>query len=480
MRKLQCQSCNSVLDWDGTEEIIVCPSCGMRYQMYSKTPKERARAAALKGGCFADRPILSGPDTGKVLYASWLPEGWTYKVGCDSNIFRHGASVSTPFVPFIVLMSSDHKSYITHYTTNGYVDPGPGGMPNGAAVGMGALMGRGPTFLTPAGDVMIVGKTGFMGQESSNDPSSLGVPSYNRWRELVSAADYCDEIAVLNGYLSNLSIMNQQDEMDDVSKARIAEVKKTLPDQVAQTVWWDWCRKLYRGVHDGEEYAMVCEAQIATSGFNVEEAAYKNEVNQGSANTGIFGALMGGFMQPSMPQSSLPRWWQTDYEAVMLCPVERFDEIYAEYLKFIETLELGRDFKSEQDRVGAFIVQEAARAQNTLNDTMMQMAADNMASAQRRSDIIRETNDYTTGVMRDMAASNSASMDRVHNMQSEMIGGYNVYQGTDGNLVRADISFDHVYQGTGTNSDTLIGIEGGWLEPGVDFVPLDRIKGGDY
>ena len=430
MRKLQCQSCNSVLDWDGTEEIIVCPSCGMRYQMYSKTPKERARAAALKGGCFADRPILSGPDTGKVLYASWLPEGWTYKVGCDSNIFRHGASVST-------------------------------GMPNGAAVGMGALMGRGPTFLTPAGDVMIVGKTGFMGQESSNDPSSLGVPSYNRWRELVSAADYCDEIAVLNGYLSNLSIMNQQDEMDDVSKARIAEVKKTLPDQVAQTVWWDWCRKLYRGVHDGEEYAMVCEAQIATSGFNVEEAAYKNEVNQGSANTGIFGALMGGFMQPSMPQSSLPRWWQTDYEAVMLCPVERFDEIYAEYLKFIETLELGRDFKSEQDRVGAFIVQEAARAQNTLNDTMMQMAADNMASAQRRSDIIRETNDYTTGVMRDMAASNSASMDRVHN-------------------VRADISFDHVYQGTGTNSDTLIGIEGGWLEPGVDFVPLDRIKGGDY
>ena len=99
---------------------------------------------------------------------------------------------------------------------------------------------------------------------------------------------------------------------------------------------------------------------------------------------------------------------------------------------------------------------------------------------QRRSNIIRETNEYTSGVMHDMMASNSASMDRVRNMQSEAIGGYNVYQGTDGNLVRADIGFDHVYQGTGQHSDTLIGVEGGWLEPGVDFVPLDKIDGGNY
>ena len=469
MRKLQCQSCGAVLDWDGITDIITCSACGMRYQMYQRTSEERMRAAALQTDCFAERPVLSGTDTGQVWYSSWLPKGWSYEIGCDPNFFRYGASVATPFVPYILIFSPDRTSHMKHYTSNGYMDPGNAPL----------------AFSTPAGDVMLVGKGG-VGGAVSNDPSSLGVPSYIRWRSLTSASAYCDEIAVLDGYCSNLSLMDEQTEMDEVVLGRIEQVKKSVPDVVAQHLWWDWRRKLYRAFHGNVPYVVVAEAQIATSGFNVEDAALAAERQQrrqervGTGLVGIFGAVAEGLSQMSQPQSGLPRWWQTDYEAVFTCPSDLFEELYPEYLKFISTLELGRDFKAQQDMVAAVIAQASAQAQGTVNHAMAQMAADRAASMQRRNDIIRETNDYTTSVMHDMMASNSASMDRVRNMTSEAIGGYNVYQGADGNLVRADVAFDHVYQGTGQYSDTLVGVEGGWLEAGVDFVPLDQIKGGEY
>lgn len=469
MRKLQCQSCGAVLDWDGIDEIITCPSCGMRYQMYQRSTEERARAAALKSGCFAERPVLSGGDAGKVWYNAWLPKGWSYEVGCDPDLFRHGASVATPFVPYILIFTPDRTCHVKHYTSNGYMDPGSMSL----------------AFGTPAGDVSIAGK-GAMGGGGSNDPSSLGLPSYIRWRPLVSASDYCDEIALLDGYCTVLSVMDEQIEMDDVVKGRIEQVKASVDDAVARSLWWDWRRKIYRAVHGDVGYVVVAEAQITTSGFNLEderlaaERAQRRQERAGTGLAGIFGAVADGLTQMAQPQSSLPRWWQTDYEAVFVCPSECFEELYPEYLKFISTLELGRDFKEYQDMMVAFVAQSRAQAQGSVNNAMAQMAADRAASMDRRSEIMRDLSEHTSNVMHDMMDSNSASMDRVRNMQSEAIGGYNVYQGNDGNLVRADIGFDHVYQGTGSYSDTLVGVEGGWLEPGVDFVPLDKIDGGRY
>lgn len=489
MRKLQCQTCNSVLNWDGVEEIITCPACGMRYQMFQRTPEERKKAAAQKGNCVAPRPMKHGSDIGKVYYNSWLPEGWDYDVDSDQEIFRHGASASTPFCPYILLVSPDRTAHMKHYTTNGYVDPGPRGMPN-TAVNMSFITGRPGTPMTPTGDVSFAGKDPMMGGAQSNDPSSLGMPSFTRWRIITTAAEYCDEIAVLDGYLSNLELGRTQTEMDDVAKARIEQVKNAIPDAAATQIHWDWCRKLYRGTHNGAEYTMICEAQIASSGFDVEEAqmaaerqaqrAQTPQQNNGGFLAGVFNAIGEGLSQMVAPTSNLPRWWQTDYEAVFVCPTEQFETLYPHYLKFISTLELGEDFRATEEMIRNHLQQVAMQVQGTIANAQMNIAAQNAASWERKNAIIQDKNEYTNNIMHDMMASNAASHDRVANMHSEMIGGYNVYQGADGNLVRADTAFDHVYQGTGQMSDWLVGTEGGWLEPGTDFVPLDQIKGGNY
>lgn len=490
MRKLQCQTCNSVLDWDGLQDIITCPSCGMRYQMFQKSEAERAKAAAQRGNCVAPRPMKHGSDIGKVYYNSWLPEGWDYDVNSDPDIFRHGASASTPFVPYILLVSPDHSAHMKHYTTNGYMDPGPGGMPN-TSIDMSFMTGRPGTPMTPTGDVSFVGKGLMTGGGQSNDPSALGMPSFTRWRTIISASEYCDEIAVLDGYLSNLTLVSQHDEMDEVSRNRIEQVKKMIPDAAASSVCWDWCRKLYRGTHAGAEFMMVCEAQIASSGFNVEEARMNAEREaarsqrrqqqpQGGFLSGLLNSIGDGFSQMMAPTSRLPRWWQTDYEAVFVCPTEQFEDLYPQYQKFISTLELGEDFRATEDMIRNHLQQESMKTQGVISNAQMNIAAQNAASMERRSAILADKNAYIGGVMNDMAASNAATNERVANMHSEMIGGYNVYQGADGNLVRADIGFDNVYQGTGSMSDWLVGTEGAWLEPGSDFIPLGKIEGGRY
>ena len=464
----------------------------MRYQMFQKTAQERAKAAAQKGNCVAPRPMKHGSDEGKVYYNSWLPEGWDYDVDSDPQPYRYGASAGTPFVPYILLVSPDHTAHMKHYTTNAYMDPGPGGMPN-PAMNMSMLTGQPGTPMTPTGDVTFAGKDPMAGGMQSNDPSCLGIPSFTRWRNILSASEYCDEIAVLDGYLSNIEVISEQNEMDQVAQERIEQVKKMIPDMAASSVCWDWCRKLYRGTHAGSEFVIVCEAQVASSGFNIEEAqmnaermaarAQKKQQQQQQRSgflSGLFNSIGDNFSQMTAPRSKLPRWWQTDYEAVFVCPTDQFEELYPHYQKFISTLSLGDDFKATQDMIAAHIQNEASKARGVISNAQANIAAQRAASMQRRSAIIQETNDYTTGVMHDMMASNAASHDRSANMMSEMIGGYNVYQGVDGSPIRADIGFDNVYQGTGAMSDVLIGTEGNWLEPGVDFVPLGKIEGGRY
>jgi hypothetical protein len=147
----------------------------MRYQMRKKSPQERAVENARKGNCVAPRPVKRGGDVGKIYYNSWLPEGWDYEIGSDTTIFRYGASAGTPFVPYITIYSPDYTAYMRHYTSNAYMDPGPGGMPN-TSMEMSFLTGRPGTPMTPTGDVSFVGKGLMAGDRPSNDPSALGLP----------------------------------------------------------------------------------------------------------------------------------------------------------------------------------------------------------------------------------------------------------------------------------------------------------------
>lgn len=460
MRKLQCTSCGAALEWDGCAEVVTCGACGMRYQMTPRDPHRARMANACKGGCVAPRPVLEGDDYGLVYFDSWPPQGWRYQIELGDIRFRYG-SVATPLVPTIVMFSDDGRALIAHTTSNAYADAPQMGM--GAASAGGGLLGA---FMGAAGAA-----TGAPG-----DPSSLDPQTFTRSRPLASAAQICDEVAAFRASRYGLQILRveqESDQPDRIAQAKYQELLKTAPPDMLNSVWSEWHRKVYRAAaQDGDEYAVLAEVEVTTNGFNVRQP------RQGQGG-GFLASLMGQVAQ-SIGSGLQPRTWQTDYELFAFCPIGEFGQVAGEVDRVRESVRLGVDFKQAEARIRQFMQQQAMRVQASVNGAMAQMAADNARHADRMSSIIRDSNDYTTNVMHDMMASNAASHDRVANMHSEMIGGYNVYRGADGDLVRADTAFDHVYQGNVDGQDWLVGVEGGWLEPGVDFVPLGKIEGGNY
>ena len=453
MKMLRCQCCNATLAWDGRSEVVTCESCGMRYQMTPRDPRRAALEGALAGGCVAPRPYLNDEDRGKVCFVSWLPQGWEY--GFDHVDPNRYGSIATPFVSTIVMHTPDSSHAIAYTTSNAYVDA-----PQMGTMAMGGLFdGMANAFGTGVG-----------GEQSHLDPRTN-----MRMRPLASAAQICDEAAMLRVAPFGLrlcQVIQETDQADDIAKSRFREMASELPPDVRQSVWSEWHRKLYSALlPDGTDCVVMAEVEVTTNGFNVRER------HQG---TGDFWPNMLGQFAQAMSQPAQPRIWQTDYELVMFCPTSDFQATFVECNHVRESIRRGPDFTQYEETIRAFMQQMAMQTQATINNATAQMMSNNAAHASRMSAIIQDMNDHTTSVMHDMAASSAATNERVANMHSEMIGGYNVYQGTDGNLVRADTTFDHVYQGNVNGQDWLVGVEGDWLEPGVDFIPLDQIPGGNY
>ena len=161
---------------------------------------------------------------------------------------------------------------------------------------------------------------------------------------------------------------------------------------------------------------------------------------------------------------------------IFAAPDEQFDELRDQFEHVRSSIELGYDFERYKAQVQGYLEQHQMINQQITANAMANMAAEQAASWDRRSAIIRETNDYTTNVMHEMQASTAATHDRVANLHSEMLRETNVYYGTDGRLVEADIGYDHVYQYQ-PDQDWLLGVEGDWLTPGVDFTELGRADG---
>lgn len=463
MKMLRCQCCNATLAWDGRSEVVTCESCGMRYQMTPRDPRRAVLENALVGGCVAPRPYLNDKDRGKVCFVSWLPQGWEY--GFDQVDPNRYGSIATPFVSTIVMYTPDSSHAIAYTTSNAYVDA-----PQMGTSTMGGLFGGiASAFGGVAGD----GMAGASGGQSPLDPRTN-----MRMRPLASAAQICDEAAMLRVTPFGLQlrqVIQETDQPDDIAKARFREMASELPPDVRRSMWSEWHRKLYSALlPDGTECIVMAEVEVTTNGFNVCEP---HRANQQAG--GFWPNMLGQFAQ-AMGQPMQPRIWQTDYELVMFCPTSDFQATFVECNRVRESIQRGPDFVQYEETIRTFMQQMAMQTQASINNATTQMMRDRAAHANRMSAILQDMNDHTTSVMHDITASSAATNERVANMHSEMIGGYNVYQGTDGNLVRADIGFDHVYQGNVDGQDWLVGVEGDWLEPGVDFIPLDQIPGGNY
>ena len=484
MKQLTCTGCGATLQWDGASNVVECQFCGARFAMRgAEAGGGRSvdwRAEALKGGCVADRPCLEScvlelNDTGAVYYKSWLPKGWRYSV--YPNMLLYGQSIGSPFVPGIRMVSPDGRSSITHFTTNSYQDPG-----NRQLGLLQPRMGLFGMMNVATMDGMQPGD-GHMGIDGLiHFPRSvMDARDFIRLRHFVPAANYCDELA-MDTQVQGLQAVGQATD-DDFARQRMEQLLSQAPEQVRQNFWYEWCRRTYRGTLNGEPVIVVAETEVSTNGWNVQQAAYAQQAPQPQEQHGFFGrmaAAMGNAAQQAaagMMQANMPKPWNTDYDLVMVAPEAEAEAVFAEFEQVRRSIELGRDFQQTQETLRRIMMQAMQQAQGAWNNATAQMAADQAASWDRRSATIAETNAYTTNVMREMNANTAATHDRVAGMHSEMIREVNSYSGYGGRVVEADIGYDHVYQstpGSRWGTDAYIGVEGDWLEPGVDFVELPK------
>ena len=187
----------------------------------------------------------------------------------------------------------------------------------------------------------------------------------------------------------------------------------------------------------------------------------KEEVKE-EPQQGWKGMLKKGFNV--LKDQMTPKYWMRCYDCLF---VNIEDKEMAHM--FIENIQFTPNyFKLSQQRMMQ-IQQMINQTNQNVQNAQMRMAMDRQASQNRMWNTINQTQNEISDIQHSMYQSNSDTMDRVRNGWSEAIREVNSYDTMGGNLVEADLSYDHVYQ----NNDTFVGVSGGTLD-NSDYTELDR------
>ena len=312
------------------------------------------------------------------------------------------------------------------------------------------------------------------------------------------ASAICDGMISQNSALSGASVVSQT----DTPNGKTAElIKKNIDEYVSLGIidpGWSYSKKIY-SVKDqsGALWTKIIECAI-TYGFlpvpKEEMMMYQMLQQQRARSAGMLGmlrpniaamagAMMAGQQQIAPPQPKLR--WTVHY--IVETSVKEGSGVDAEnvHTRIRDTFETLPLFSAETEKVRQYLNMCAMQEQNAVNGALEQMNRDNMASWDRRQQIVSDTAAYTSGVMHQMFDSNAATSQRVNNLRSEQLREVNTYYTaagggyTDPRVVEADIGWDHVYQNT-QDPDVFAASTGAApLEFGVDFEEL-KPTDGDY
>ncbi|MBR5974035.1 MAG: hypothetical protein IK020_02515 [Clostridiales bacterium] len=262
-----------------------------------------------------------------------------------------------------------------------------------------------------------------------------------RMRSFMSASEYCDYMVRRWTPFAPTAVAAESGE-DEITLKWRQDALKTIDRNTLDAAVFDYKKRIYHVEYQGTRYFLQTETEVYTN-------------------------------------RAVPNIWCTNYEMYVYAPEMMWKSVLEEYEKVKRTIRLGRDYPRFRQMAEEMLRQKYMECQNIAANGMMNIAMARQQSAMRQSQIIADTNAYTTGVARQMMQDNAASHQRSANMFSEMIRGENAYRGTDGKVYTASTRWDHVYQG-GHTGDTFVMTEGEFLRPGVDFEELGKIDKGDY
>jgi DNA-directed RNA polymerase subunit RPC12/RpoP len=421
MINLKCQQCGAALHWDGQGNVVQCTYCGAEYLMHPRQEKLQKRVDPYVGtGEVQGIPIIQGNDcSGLCPISSYVPKGWQVCARQAPDDY-YGDHVGNPFVVEAEYRSPDHSAFVLYRGPNSYTD---------------RKLSRVPLLK----QIDVLG-------------------SYLRVGSPFGAEQYCD-------YLAQRDLQPVSGQKLKVEEADGAELErqKTIYNQYAaqgfQQITSEWKRVFYSFAgQDRKQKTASVETRL-------------NDVHKGMQSTsgsGFFGQLMGQMFNMD------EHYWETQYEFIIVADREAFDRVYPIAQKINESIREAPDL----DRIRQSLIQYL---QNLKNQTAMAVHQQEMASWNRRSQIIMDTHNHAMNTMREMNANTAATHQRVANMHSEMIRGVNTYHTVSPgygrpDVVEADVRWDHVYQNT-QNPDVFVSTENIWLDPGVDFEELKRTNG---
>ena len=455
MQSLICRQCKASLNWDGVSELVKCEYCGTQYLMHPRRGSPSGQGVSVGLGEVSPIRTSRGRLTGTALAKCYVPKGWKVSTGDPEER-------SNRMVPLSLraeFSSPDENAFITYTGMSAYdhLEPIPQNAP--------------------------------MQGQISHPNLVIGLA----YRD---AEAICDGMISQNTALANASVLSRTDVPDGKAAALI---KKNVDEYTTLGIidpGGNYSRKIY-SVKDrnGSSWQKIIEC-VVTSGFlpvpQHEILMYQMLQQQRARSAGMLGMLrpgiaaMAGSMMAAQQQIQPPQpklRWTVHY--IVETSVKEGSDADAEkiHTKIRDTFETLPLFDAETEKVRQYLNMCAAQEQNAVNGALEQMNRDNMASWDRKQQIVSDTSAYTSGVMHQMFDSNAATMDRVNNLRSEQLREVNTYYTAadggygDPRVVEADIGWDHVYQNT-EHPDIYAASTGeAPLEFGVDYEELKQTDG---
>ena len=455
MQGLICQQCHAALNWDGQSEIVRCEFCGTQYRIHPRQRQQSGSGVRVGRGEVSEIQTTRGSYAGHALVRSFIPKDWTVQ----TNAPEQEMNVLCPLTIRVDYAAPGGDAVISFTGTRAFrhLEPTPQTM---------QLQGR------------------------------ISMPDRIIGLVYRDAGAVCDGALQGNPAISDVKLLSAADRPDDWASALMQQQLQEYAAAGTLNPGGNWARKTADvRDQDGAAWRKQIEALVLYAYLPVpqgEQMAWQM-LQQSRARTmgammGMRGGLLGGLManmtaqQPQAPQPKLQ--WAVQYmieTSVRHGSAEPAMDYAQKIRDSIEVLPL---MEREIARLRETLALQVCRDNAAVSDAMAQMNREQMASWDRKQQIIQGASDYGSNVMHQMFQDNAATMDRVNNLRSEAIRGVNTYRTRSPgfgvpDVMEADVGWDHVYQNT-QNPDIFAASTGAApLEFGVDFEELKQTNG-DY
>ena len=422
-QKIRCPKCNAVFIVNDNETVFQCSRCGTRYKRNVHAAVHQPVLMPPVGRGQID--FLTVPNESVIgnlpLIKTYIPQNWQYRCSLAGDRFD---MVSNPFVISVTFISPDRSAKIVFTGESFYkhID------------------------LTPQTAAL---------QNRLEDMTVSRTPSFLRLKSYINAGTYCDMLAQSCG-LADLSVTDER--IPDNSELEMQQkITNNFLSKGFVNAHAEWAGKTYSGISpNGKNLKIYSETRV----IQLERIS-----NVRTMQMQPMPSVFGFRMMPQMVNQQIQEFfWDTSYEFTLLATRNKFDPAYAELQHICKTLDYLPGM--EQARANAISLAQGVQ---------MNIAQNQAISLDRQSQIIADTNAYTSNIQQQIISNNAASHNKTANLYSEMINEVNTYHSNDG-VVAASTRFDHVYQNT-RYPDIYAAQQGDSLEFGVDFEELNKTDG---